>query len=134
MSSLPSKTCRFYFRLLDDAQYDRLCEAMTRKPSSDKKDDGMTYQWTLNLVVVGIALGVTLIAGCTAQQPVSSTGYEAAAQQTASAASRAEQAASRAEAAAAKTDAVAQRAEQAAQRVEAAALKLEERFTKRMRK
>lgn len=94
----------------------------------------MKHQWGMHRVVMGITFGVTLIAGCTAQQPVSPAGYEAAAQQTTSAASRAEQAAQRAETAATKAEAAAQRTEQAAQRVEAAALRLEERFSKRMRK
>ena len=88
----------------------------------------------MNRFVVGITLGVTLVAGCAARQPESPAGLAAAEQQTASAASRAEQAAQRAEAAATKAEAAAQRVEQAAQRAEAAALTMEGRFSKRLRK
>ena len=99
-----------------------------------RKGHDMQPQRKLKSVVVGTFLSVTVLAGCAAKQAESPTGYDAAAQQAASAASRADQAAQRAEAAAARTDSVAQRAEQAAQRVEVAILKMEERFTKRMRK
>lgn len=99
-----------------------------------RKEHDIQQQRKLKSVVVGTFLSVTVLAGCTARQAESPTGYATAAQQAASAASRADQAAQRAAAAAARTESIAQRAEQAAQRVEAAVLKMEERFTKRMRK
>lgn len=94
----------------------------------------MKHQWRLNGFVVGMTLGVTLVAGCAARQPESPPGLATAEQQTASAANRAEQAAQRAEATAARAEAAAGRTEQAAQRVEAATLKMEGQFSKRMRK
>ena len=73
----------------------------------------MKQWWKMNRFVVGVTLGVTLVAGCAARQPESPAGLAAAEQQTANAASR---------------------AEQAAQRVEAATRKMEGQFSKRLRK
>lgn len=94
----------------------------------------MQQQWKTSSVVVGIALWATLAVGCAARRVEAPAGFEAAAQQAATAASRAEQASQRAEVAAAKAEASAQRVEQAAQRAEAAALKMGEQLGKRMRK
>ena len=94
----------------------------------------MKQGWRMNRFVMGMTLGVILIAGCAARQPESPPGLATAEQQTASAASRAEQAAQRAEAAASRAEVAAGRTEQAAQRVEAASLKLEGQFSKRLRK
>jgi hypothetical protein len=100
----------------------------------NRKEHRVKYQWKLRRSLVGVTLGVTLVAGCAARQPESPPGLATAEQQTASAASRAEQAAQRAEAAASKAEVAAGRTEQAAQRVEAATLKLEGQFSKRLRK
>lgn len=94
----------------------------------------MKQWWKIPRFVVGITLGVTLVAGCAAQPPESPAGLAAAEQQTANAASRAEQAAQRAEAAASRAEVAAGRTEQAAQRVEAATRKMEGQGSKRMRK
>lgn len=94
----------------------------------------MKQRWRLNGFVVGITLGVTLVAGCAARQPESPPGFTTAEQQTAGAANRAEQAAQRAEAAATRAEAAAGRTEQVAQRVEAATRKVEGQFSKRLRK
>jgi len=94
----------------------------------------MKQGWKMNRFIAGMALGMTLVAGCAARQPESPAGLAAAEQQTASAASRAEQAAQRAEAAASRAEVAAGRTEQAARRVEAAILKIEGRFSKRLRK
>ena len=94
----------------------------------------MQYQWKLRRSLIGMTLGMTLIADCAARQPEAPAGLATAEQQTASAAGRAEQAAQRAETAATRAEAAAGRTEQAAQRVEAATVKLEGQFSKRLRK